>query len=158
MTLRNRASFLVVNGTLYNNGTRGVETSGGMATVDNTIIVGHDEGLFAGNSASITGDYNLLDNTLDYVNVTSGAHDLVGEKPQLANPNNGNFHLRAGSPAIDRGTNSGAPDHDFDSDVRPIDGDLNGSWIVDIGADEFDSSGLSELPVQGFLPAAIKDQ
>ena len=68
------ANLAVMNGTLYNNGTRGVDTGGGMATVKNTIIVGHDEGLFAGNPGSITGDYNLLDNTLDYVNVTPGAH------------------------------------------------------------------------------------
>ena len=51
----------------------------------------------------------------------------------------GDFHLRPDSPCIDAGMN-GAPEirtHDFEDDLRVVDGDGNGSALVDIGADEF---------------------
>ncbi len=44
--------------------------------------------------------------------------------------------LLAGSTAIDRGDNSGAPGTDQRGVARPRDGDGNGSKIVDIGAFE----------------------
>jgi len=51
----------------------------------------------------------------------------------------GNFHLRRNSPCIDAGMN-GAPEMqsvDIDNGQRIVDGDDNGSAVVDIGADEF---------------------
>lgn len=47
--------------------------------------------------------------------------------------------MRVGSPAIDAGLNAapGVSSIDFESDLRIIDGDENGSSVVDIGADEF---------------------
>ena len=44
--------------------------------------------------------------------------------------------LLAGSPAIDRGNNTGAPATDQRGVARPRDGDGNGSLVVDIGAFE----------------------
>ncbi len=53
----------------------------------------------------------------------------------------GNYHLMAGSPAVDTGTNtvplSSLLQFDFDRDPRPLDGDGNGSAIADRGADEY---------------------
>jgi parallel beta-helix repeat protein len=46
------------------------------------------------------------------------------------------FHLQRTSPAVDAGTNSGAPPRDIDGNRRPLDGDGDGSEIVDMGADE----------------------
>jgi len=47
------------------------------------------------------------------------------------------LHLKAGSPAIDAGTNTGASTFDADGVARPVDGDGNGSSIVDWGAYEY---------------------
>ena len=48
----------------------------------------------------------------------------------------GDYHLQKDSPCIDVGTGTGAPITDFEADLRPIDGDLDDSAVVDIGADE----------------------
>jgi len=50
-------------------------------------------------------------------------------------PSNWDLHLSAASPAIDAGTFVGAPDNDFEGDVRPQ------GYDYDIGADEFIEDG-----------------
>lgn len=53
----------------------------------------------------------------------------------------GDFHLAAGSPCIDAGSNTpagGLPATDLDGRPRSVDGDGNGSAIVDMGAYELD--------------------
>ena len=56
---------------------------------------------------------------------------------------NGNYHLLAGSPAIDSGTDSGPPLplFDVDGNERTFDGDGDGSPVVDLGAAEFVGGG-----------------
>lgn len=49
----------------------------------------------------------------------------------------GDYHLAPGSPCIDAGNDSVAPDEDLDEVSRPQDGDLDGTKTCDMGAYEF---------------------
>ena len=70
---------------------------------------------------------------------------LLDVDPLLADPVNGNFHLLAGSPAIDAGVTRKyaemtwlpLPEADFEGDSRVIDGDGLAGNAADIGADEY---------------------
>ena len=60
--------------------------------------------------------------------------------PRFVDPDSGDFHLGPDSPCIDAGSNDppyGLPEYDFEGDARVLDGDGNGSAIVDMGVDEF---------------------
>lgn len=56
--------------------------------------------------------------------------------PQFVDAANGNYRLRWGSPAIDAGTNSGAPPFDLEGVARPQDGNFDGVRVTDMGAYE----------------------
>jgi hypothetical protein len=56
--------------------------------------------------------------------------------PTFVNAAAGDYHLAPGSAGIDAGTSAGAATDDIDGDVRPIDGDGNGTATVDMGYDE----------------------
>ena len=67
----------------------------------------------------------------------------------FANQAQKNFHLTTGSPAIDSGNESSTPvlpTEDFDSFLRPIDGNGDGVAKIDIGAFEFNPA-ASNLPL-----------
>ena len=62
----------------------------------------------------------------------------IDADPLFLNASNGDFHLGIGSPCIDVGNNA-APDlplRDFEGDPRILDGDGNGTAVVDMGVDE----------------------
>ena len=70
-----------------------------------------------------------------------GGYDGTGNidaDPLFVDPGSGDYHLGPGSPCIDAGTNNAPnlPDYDFDGDPRAMDGDGNGTAIVDMGIDE----------------------
>jgi hypothetical protein len=69
----------------------------------------------------------------------------ISANPQFVNQAAGDYHLRAGSPAIDAGTSEEAPAVDFEGDPRPL-------GKVDMGADEFSG----DLIVV-FLPLISRD-
>lgn len=75
----------------------------------------------------------VFGNTTDYANtVTKTAIDgNISASPLFIDQAGGDYHLKAGSPAIDAGTAQQAPSVDFDGLPRP-----NGSG-VDVGAFEF---------------------
>jgi uncharacterized repeat protein (TIGR01451 family) len=82
-------------------------------------------------------DYNdVWNNDVNYTGVTPGPHSKSVD-PAFINSKAADYHLRYDSPVIDMGTNTGAPAHDFEGEIRPLDGNRDNIAITDMGADEF---------------------
>jgi hypothetical protein len=62
---------------------------------------------------------------------TTQDHNLVGVNPLFVNAGAGDFHLQAGSPAIDAGTSLPQVTDDFEGNPRPQ------NSVYDIGAFEY---------------------
>jgi hypothetical protein len=62
----------------------------------------------------------------------------ISADPLFVDPDHGDLHLRTGSPCIDTGDNDAPnlPSFDFDGDDRVLDGNGDGTHIVDMGVDE----------------------
>jgi hypothetical protein len=74
----------------------------------------------------------------------------IDEDPMFVDAASGDYSLLYGSPCIDSGTDSGAPDHDLVGTVRPLDGDGDGNKVTDMGSYEF-------LLYQLYLPYTLKE-
>ena len=145
------SSASVVNNTIADNTWDGISLYGASPTIANNLLVGNgDYGISEENtSADPAVSYNLFHDNTDGVYLDEGetphlttttlnalvaeAHDNLDGDPAFVDQAGGNYHLTAGSPAIDVGDNNapGLPDTDFDGNSRIVNG------VVDIGADEF---------------------
>ena len=87
-----------------------------------------------------------------YSNIQGGdtSNGNIDEDPMFVDPVSSDYSLKYGSPCIDAGTDSGAPDHDLAGTERPLDGDGDGTKVTDMGAYEF---GLYQL----YLPITVRD-
>ena len=88
-------------------------------------------------------DYNYPLSIIDitYSNIQGGweGEGNIDAIPEFAAPDRGDFHLERTSPCLDAGTNNppgGLINTDFEGNYRPLDGDLEGQPIVDMGAYE----------------------
>lgn len=113
--------------------------------VGNSVLAGDSSSMSAGalatGSAGISISHSLFHGFQTALSgtVSQGA-GVISVDPLFFDPPGGDFHLASDSPAIDAGNNSLVPSGlatDIDGDNRIIDGDDNGSVIVDLGADEF---------------------
>jgi hypothetical protein len=103
----------------------------GMLVVSNSIFWGNSLSQISTNVPGVT---NVRFSDIQ------GGHDGVGnidEDPMFVDEQAGNYRLDSSSPAIDAGTNAGAPATDLDGRPRPLDGNRDGLRIVDMGAFEF---------------------
>jgi len=71
----------------------------------------------------------------------------ISANPRFVNQAGGDYHLRGSSPAIDVGTDAGAPLVDFDGDPRTDEG-------IDMGADEFTGEPFKDEYI--YLPLLFK--
>lgn len=96
--------------------------------------------------------HNLIDEFQGYVDgdfvEITGSSPVTGS-PRFVSAAAAGYRLKPGSPAIDRGTPTGAPALDFDGRPRPADGDANGTRVVDIGAFEFTPPRFVRLTLSG---------
>ena len=157
-TLKGDGSGLVLRGgivegynvTVFGNAGFGLDLEG-EATIANSVFFGNlsgDLGSFPPGSVlnSLIGDGQL-----------DGMDDNFADDPLLNDPAGGDFSLLPGSPAIDRGSDTfPAGAADLDGHQRVVDGDLNGTEVIDLGAAEF-GSGFASALVVPILSAAGLD-
>ena len=78
----------------------------------------------------------------------SGGSHIIDRDPLFLDPAHGDFHLAFNSHAVDSGDNAALPAEittDFEGDDRFVDGDGNGSVLIDFGALEFDSTEMGSF-------------
>src|SRR6185503_19497614 len=120
---------LLANNTFVGNTVNGVHADSGGIILVNNIIMTHPVGVSAG--ATTNTSYNIyFGNTTNAQGFALSGTDLT-VNPQLT----ANFHLNPGSPAIDAGTHTNAPNRDIDREPRAMIG-TSGLFKIDIGADE----------------------
>jgi sugar lactone lactonase YvrE len=127
----NNASLTLTNVTIADHSTDGgILLNSSQAAIVNTIIwenTGPD--INAINDSGYTIEYSdVEDDVLPGMGNISGDPLFVGD---------GNYHLQSGSPAIDTGNTEAAPGQDLEGNLRPQDGDGNGTPIADMGAYEY---------------------
>jgi len=120
------------NSILWNNTASGeghiawFDFPGGSMTITDTVIASGSDGIPT-NAPYFAG------------NVTPSVSGYVSESdPFFVDAENGDYHMKNFSPAVDQGTGSGAPSVDIDGDARPFDCTGLGDGVddYDIGADE----------------------
>lgn len=94
----------------------------------NTIIAGHSTGVYVYDGQAILESTLWSGNTTNWSGNVTDNHPLTGD-PAFVNPSAHDYHIGAGSAALDAGAVSGIAD-DIDGDTRPADGGY------DVGADE----------------------
>jgi len=120
-------------------------------TFVNTILVGHNIGIFAEKSTSVTLDATLWGegawaNNIDWFGdgvVKTGTVNIWGD-PVFSNVSGGDYHIGFSSAATDRGVDAGVP--------RDIDGELR-RGEPDLGADEYWDQGLYSVT---YLPLILR--
>jgi hypothetical protein len=85
-----------------------------------------------GTSVSNGGSYCAFDNNAIYPQSVTTGTNTIAQDPKLVDPDNGDFHLMAGSPAIDVAKPiANEPANEFDGTLRPQGG------ARDLGAFEY---------------------
>jgi uncharacterized repeat protein (TIGR01451 family) len=139
--IRSRGVLYINNSTIAGNYARlsggGISISSGSAVINNSIVAGNTASSDLNLQGSYSGSHNLVDVDAEFINLVKATSSGA--------TNEGDYHLRAHSPAIDAGSNSLVPggltiDRDgeprFVDDGGVVDTGEGSAPIVDIGAYE----------------------
>lgn len=118
------------------------------ATVVNNVVTlntstRHGAGIGCRDSSGATITFNdFFSNTSETSYGCAPGGGTLGVDPLFVNAAAGDYHLQAGSPLVDAGTNavSGLPATDLDGQQRIQDGNGDLNAVIDIGADEVPGS------------------
>jgi hypothetical protein len=149
MNFSGAGSPTVLNNTIVSNSIA-IRTDGGSPNCANNILEGNTIGLSVV-SGSPTWSYNIVFGGSNYLGIAdqTGTNGNISSEPWFACGPTGDFHLLAGSPGIDAGTNClFLPGTDFDGHPRAI-------GAVDIGAYELDPSSPPAACLFLFCPADV---
>ncbi|MCP5102716.1 MAG: BACON domain-containing protein, partial [bacterium] len=135
--------IFIINNTFYNNGGGGWGGGIGVENPDVQNLVIRNNIVSQNvtfqievepnvSMSNLTVDHNLIHGYRNYGDEIKGDNPVEGD-PLFVNVSSADFHLQAGSPAIDAGSSTGAPSDDYEGNSRP-----QGSGY-DIGAFEYQS-------------------
>jgi hypothetical protein len=131
----NGSNSTLINCTVYQN-----LAGCGLRNWDSTLVVTNCI-LWSNYGCEISSD-GASSLTVSYSDVQGGYAGTgnINELPFFVDPDGGDLRLSSGSPCIDTGSNAAIPSGittDLDGNPRVLDGDSNGTVIVDMGAYEY---------------------
>jgi hypothetical protein len=95
-----------------------------------------------------------------YDGMSYDAGNVYNKDPLFVDYTNGDFHLQEGSPCIDAGATTDVVTVDYEYATRPLDGNVDGNFRVDMGAFEYRVTDLRcSVAVntnQGFDPLPVR--
>ncbi|HEV2437412.1 MAG TPA: choice-of-anchor Q domain-containing protein [Verrucomicrobiae bacterium] len=140
---------VVINNTIVGNPV-GIDASiFGEGIFENNILLDNDTGAAVGGNIVWANNLVFGGQTLYAGQDLTGTNGNISADPLFVDPADADFHLQAGSPAIDAGDNAALflpPPVDFDGNPRIIAGHTNGPAVVDIGAFEFNPANAVVSP------------
>jgi hypothetical protein len=140
----------VLNSILWNNQSGGVTGTITIYNMTSTVVLSHSLVEASGGSTGWVLDASYVDGG----NIDTDPMFVIPVNPSSAPTSDGALHLKSGSPAIDKAENlyfTGVP-VDLDGFPRFVDGDLNGTLIIDMGAYEYQI----DYPFEHYTPVIFQ--
>lgn len=147
--LQNSNGATIINNCIYDNDDDGLylDNNSSAPEIRNNTICKNGTGIYfdSGTEPNITNcilwdnDTGLSDCSASYSCIEDGGteNNNINSDPCFYGLSVNDYHLKGDSPCIDEGTGTYNSETDFDGENRVMDGDYNGTKVVDRGADEF---------------------